>query len=57
MSDAVGPSESPVLVEVRGHVAVITLNRPDPQKIVDQFEPEFAMLSMVTLMLPWGEMS
>jgi enoyl-CoA hydratase/carnithine racemase len=29
MSDAAGASESPVLVEVRGHVAVITLNRPD----------------------------
>ena len=28
---------------------------PDPQKIIDQFEPEFAKLSMVTLMLPWGE--
>ena len=29
---------------------------PDPQKIIDQFEPEFAKLSTVTLMLPWGEM-
>lgn len=29
MSNAAGASESPVLVEVRGHVAVITLNRPD----------------------------
>jgi WS/DGAT/MGAT family acyltransferase len=28
---------------------------PDPQKIIDQFEPEFAKLSLVTLMLPWGE--
>jgi diacylglycerol O-acyltransferase len=28
---------------------------PDPQRIIDQFEPEFAKLSMVTLMLPWGE--
>jgi WS/DGAT/MGAT family acyltransferase len=28
---------------------------PDPQKIIDQFEPEFAKLSMLTLMLPWGE--
>lgn len=27
---------------------------PDPQQIIDQFEPEFARLSMVTLMLPWG---
>jgi hypothetical protein len=28
---------------------------PDPQKIIDEFEPEFAKLAMVTLMLPWGE--
>ena len=28
---------------------------PEPQKIIDAFEPEFAKLSMVTLMLPWGE--
>lgn len=28
---------------------------PDPQAIIDAFEPEFAKLSMVTLMLPWGE--
>jgi diacylglycerol O-acyltransferase len=28
---------------------------PDPQKIIDQFEPEFAKLAMVTLMLPWGD--
>jgi diacylglycerol O-acyltransferase len=28
---------------------------PDPQQIVDRFEPEFAKLSLVTLMLPWGE--
>jgi hypothetical protein len=28
---------------------------PDPQKIIDQFEPEFSKLCMVTLMLPWGE--
>lgn len=28
---------------------------PHPQEIIDQFEPEFAKLSMVTLMLPWGE--
>ena len=27
---------------------------PDPQKIIDQFEPEFAKLSLLTLMLPWG---
>jgi WS/DGAT/MGAT family acyltransferase len=28
---------------------------PDPQNIIDQFAPEFAKLSLVTLMLPWGE--
>ena len=28
---------------------------PDPQKIIDLFEPEFAKLSLLTLMLPWGE--
>jgi WS/DGAT/MGAT family acyltransferase len=28
---------------------------PEPQQIIDQFEPEFAKLAMVTLMLPWGE--
>lgn len=28
---------------------------PDPQRIIDAFEPEFAKLSMVTLMLPWGD--
>ena len=28
---------------------------PDPQAIIDAFEPEFARLSVVTLMLPWGE--
>jgi WS/DGAT/MGAT family acyltransferase len=28
---------------------------PEPQKIIDAFEPEFAKLSLVTLMLPWGE--
>ncbi len=28
---------------------------PEPQKIINQFEPEFAKLAMVTLMLPWGE--
>jgi diacylglycerol O-acyltransferase / wax synthase len=32
-----------------------TLLCPDPQGIIDQFEPEFAKLSLVTLMLPWGE--
>ncbi len=28
---------------------------PDPQHIIDEFVPEFAKLSVVTLMLPWGE--
>jgi diacylglycerol O-acyltransferase / wax synthase len=28
---------------------------PYPQAIIDEFVPEFAKLSMVTLMLPWGE--
>lgn len=28
---------------------------PEPQAIIDQFEPEFAKLSLLTLMLPWGE--
>jgi len=28
---------------------------PEPQKIIDRFEPEFEKLLMVTLMLPWGE--
>ncbi|MFC5520625.1 wax ester/triacylglycerol synthase family O-acyltransferase [Polaromonas jejuensis] len=28
---------------------------PDPQRIIDEFVPEFARLSIVTLMLPWGE--
>ncbi len=27
---------------------------PDPQKIIDKFEPEFAKLTLLTLMLPWG---
>jgi diacylglycerol O-acyltransferase len=28
---------------------------PDPQHIIERFEPEFEKLLMVTLMLPWGE--
>jgi diacylglycerol O-acyltransferase len=28
---------------------------PEPQKIIEQFEPEFAKLSLLTLMLPWSE--
>ena len=28
---------------------------PDPQKIIDGFEPEFAKLSLLMLMLPWEE--
>lgn len=27
---------------------------PEPQKIIDEFEPEFQRLALVTLMLPWG---
>jgi len=27
---------------------------PEPQRIIDQFEPEFARLLTLTLMLPWG---
>ena len=27
---------------------------PDPPKIIDNFEPEFAKLTLLTLMLPWG---
>jgi hypothetical protein len=27
---------------------------PDPQAIIDAFEPEFAKLSWTVLMLPWG---
>jgi WS/DGAT/MGAT family acyltransferase len=28
---------------------------PDPQQVIDRFEPEFQKLLTVTLMLPWGE--
>lgn len=28
---------------------------PDPQEIIDHFEPEFAKLALVTLMLPWED--
>jgi diacylglycerol O-acyltransferase len=28
---------------------------PDPQKIIDRFEPEFEKLLVLALMLPWGE--
>jgi WS/DGAT/MGAT family acyltransferase len=28
---------------------------PEPQAIIDYFEPEFAKLSVLTLMLPWGD--
>jgi diacylglycerol O-acyltransferase / wax synthase len=30
---------------------------PEPQRIIDEFEPEFVKLSIVTLMLPWGEVA
>ena len=32
-----------------------TDGRYEPQRIIDEFVPEFAKLSIVTLMLPWGE--
>ena len=28
---------------------------PDPQAIIDRFEPEFAQLLLLSLMLPWGQ--
>jgi WS/DGAT/MGAT family acyltransferase len=28
---------------------------PDPQAIIDRFEPEFDKLSLLTMMLPWGD--
>ena len=28
---------------------------PDPQAIIDRFEPEFSKLTLLTLMLPWNE--
>lgn len=28
---------------------------PEPQQIIDAFTPQFAQLSLLTLMLPWGE--
>jgi diacylglycerol O-acyltransferase len=28
---------------------------PDPQAIIDRFEPEFEKLLLLTLMLPWGD--
>ena len=37
-----------------GVVADATLC-PDPQAIIDRFEPEFTKLATLTLMLPWGE--
>ena len=32
-----------------------TILCPDPQKIIDRFEPEFAKLTLLTLMLPWSK--
>ena len=32
-----------------------TILCPDPQEIIDRFEPEFAKLTLLTLMLPWGK--
>jgi WS/DGAT/MGAT family acyltransferase len=28
---------------------------PEPQAVIDRFEPEFEALTLLTLMLPWGE--
>ena len=28
---------------------------PEPQHIIDAFAPQFEQLSLLTLMLPWGE--
>jgi diacylglycerol O-acyltransferase len=28
---------------------------PDPQSIIDEFEPEFAKLAIVALMMPWED--
>jgi diacylglycerol O-acyltransferase / wax synthase len=28
---------------------------PEPQQIIDRFAPEFEQLTLVTLMLPWGD--
>ena len=28
---------------------------PEPQEVIDRFEPEFEALTLLTLMLPWGE--
>jgi len=36
-------------------VMVDTQLCPQPEQIIDHFEPEFAKLSLVTLMLPWGD--
>ncbi|MDD2923612.1 wax ester/triacylglycerol synthase family O-acyltransferase [Rhodoferax sp.] len=30
---------------------------PNPQAIIDEFEPEFNKLKLLTLMLPWGEIA
>jgi hypothetical protein len=28
---------------------------PEPQQIIDHFEPEFSRLALLTLILPWAE--
>ena len=28
---------------------------PEPQRIIDEFVPKFAKLSLVTQLLPWGK--
>ena len=30
---------------------------PDPEAIIDRFEPEFEKLLLLTMMLPWGAAS
>jgi diacylglycerol O-acyltransferase / wax synthase len=41
----------------RVHFGVITDTGlcPQPQRIIDEFAPEFDRLALITLMLPWGE--
>jgi WS/DGAT/MGAT family acyltransferase len=39
--------------KVQFGVMTDTARCPDPQQIIDHFEPEFARLSLETLMLPW----
>ena len=52
---AVFPKTVPVGVQF-GVITDSTLC-PDPKQIIDKFEPEFAKLSLITLMLPWGRLT